>query len=142
MAANTAPIYSKIADVQWIGGITVANNTIDITSGTSYLAWTADATNGGYIKEIRCKPAPGNNTVATVLRIWLNNGSAIGTAANSILIGEVGIIATTANAAAAMPEFIYALERAIPAGYKIYVTVGTAPGGSGSFMCAVFGGKY
>jgi hypothetical protein len=142
MAANTAPIFSKIADVQWISGITAANNTVDITSGTSYLVYTADATNGGYVKELRCKAAPANNTAATVMRIWLNNGSALGTAANSIMIGELGIPATTANASQAQAEFFYLLDRAIPPGYRIYVTIGTAPGGSGSFMAAVFGGKY
>jgi hypothetical protein len=139
---NTAPIYSKIADVQWISGITAANNTVDITSGTSYLVFTADATNGGHVKELRCKAAPGNNTAATVMRIWLNNGSTPTVAANSIMIGELGIPATTTSASQAQAEFFYLLDRAIPAGYRIYVTVGTAPGGSGAFMAAVFGGKY
>ncbi len=142
MAANTAPIYTRLADVQWIGAIVTANNTLDITSGTSYLVFTADATNGGYVRELRAKADPANNAAATVMRIWLNNGSTTGTAANSSFIGELGIPATTASATTPLPDFVYPLNFVLPAGYKIYVTVGTAPGGSGQFSATVIGGKY
>ena len=53
MAGNTTPIYSKVADWQWVSGITTANTTKDLTAGTSYLVFTADATNGGYVKKIK-----------------------------------------------------------------------------------------
>jgi hypothetical protein len=139
---NNYPIYTKAADVQWVESCTAANNTVDLTSGTSYLAFTADATNGGFIREIRVKANPANNTAATVARFWLNNGSTTGTAANSAMIGELGLPATTASATNAMPDFIYPVNMPIPAGYKIYVTFGTAPGGSGEFTVTVFGGKY
>lgn len=142
MAANTAPIYTLLGDVQWITAMTAANNTLDITSGTSYLAFTADATNGGFVREIRLKASPANNTVATVLRVWLNNGSTTGTAANSALITEVGIPATTASATNPMPDFIVPINFALPPGYKIYLTLGTAPGGSGQFTGIAIGGKY
>ena len=142
MAANTSPIYTRTPDVQWIESIVTANNTLDLTSGTSYLAFTADATEGGYVREARVKANPANDTVATVMRFWLNNGSTTGTAANSALIGELGIPATTASATAPQPDFVYPLNFAMNAGYKIYVTIGTAPGGSGEFTCAVLGGKY
>jgi hypothetical protein len=143
MSANTAPIFTKAAAVQWIGPCTAANNTIDLTSGTSYLVFTAGA-EGALIRELRVKANPANNTAATVMRVWVNNGSAIGTAANSTLIGELTIPATTAIATGALPDFAYALGEAgyLPAGYKIYVTFGTAPGGSGSFAVAAFGGSY
>ena len=142
MSANTSPIFTRAPDVQWVVNCTAANNTIDITSGTSYLAFTADATNGGYVKELRVKANPSANTVATVMRIWLNNGSAIGTDVNSTLIGELGIPATTAAASTPLPDFTYALEMPLPAGYKIYVTFGTAPGGSGEYCVTAVGGKY
>ena len=141
-APNTEPIYSKVGDVQWINAIVTANDLLDITSGTSYLVFTADATNGGFVRELRVKASPANNTAATVVRIWINNGSATGTLANSAIIGELGLPATTKSATTALPDFIYPLGFALPAGYKIYVTVGTAPGGSGQFAAAVIGGKY
>jgi predicted Zn-dependent protease len=121
--------------------MTAANATLDLTSGTSYLAFTAGA-NGSFIRSIRLKASPANNTAATVLRIWVNNGSALGTASNSSLFAEIGIPATTANAAAAQPDFVYVMNEAIGAGEKIYLTLGTAPGGSGQFNATVFGGDY
>ena len=142
MAANTSPIFTLLGDIQWAESITAANNTLDLTTGTSYLAFTADATNGGYVREARVKANPANNTAATVMRFWLNNGATTGTASNSAIIGELGIPATTASATAPLPDFVYPLNFALPAGYKIYVTIGTAPGGSGEFTCTVIGGKY
>ncbi len=140
---NSEPIYSRVGDVQWIGAIITANNTKDLTgAGVSYLVFTADATNGGYVRELRLKADPANNTAATVLRVFVNNGSTIGTAANSTFIGELAVPATTASAVNALPDFIYPLNFALPPGYKIYLTVGTAPGGSGQFSATVVGGKY
>lgn len=142
MPANTAPIYGRTPDVQWVESCTVANNNIDITSGTSYLVFTADATEGGYVDEIRILPNPAQNTAASTAVFWLNNGSTTGTASNSAIIGNIGIPATTASATAAMPEFIYSVKKAIPPGYRIYVTFKTAPGGSGEFTVTAFGSKY
>jgi hypothetical protein len=138
MAANTAPIWVKAPDTQWIGGITTANTTTDLTSGTSYLAFTADATNGGYVHKIRFRPLGTN--VATVARIWLNNGSSTGTAANNTLIDEITLPATTVSQVAAQPMYELGLNFAIPAGYKIYVTIGTSV--SAGFNATVLGGKY
>lgn len=142
MAANTAPIYTLIPSIQWAESIVTANNTLDLTSGTSYLLFTADATDGSYVREIRVKANPANNTAATVFRFWINNGATTGTAANSAIFGELGIPATTTSATAPLPDFVFPLNFALPAGYRIYATIGTAPGGSGEFTAVVFGGDY
>jgi hypothetical protein len=141
-APNSEPIFSRVADVQWAENIVTANNTIDLTSGTSYLAFTADSTNGGFVRNARVKVNPANSSAATVVRFWLNNGSTTGTAANSAIIGELGLPATTTSATAPLPDFDYGLNMALPPGYKIYVTVGTAPGGSCELTVTIFGGKY
>lgn len=141
-APNTQPIFSRIADIQWITGIVTANNTADITSGTSYLIFTADATNGGFVREVRIKANPANNTASTVARIWLNNGSTTGTAANSCLISEIGLPATVTSAVNPLPDFSIPINFALPPGYKLYLTIGTAPGGSGAFSAAAISGKY
>lgn len=141
MSANTAPIYTKKAHIEFTGPMTAANNTLDITSGTSYPAFTADATNGSFVDEVRLKASPANNTAATVLRVWLNTGAAI-TTSNTSLIGELSIPATTASATAAQAEYVYTVAKYLPAGYKLYLTLGTAPGGSGQFNGTVFGGDY
>lgn len=142
MAANTNPIFSRTPDIQWVESCTAANNTADLTSGTSYLVFTADATEGGWLEDVRCKANPANNTAGTVMRVWLNNGSTLATASNSALIDEVNISPVTASASIAQQIWTVLLKRAIPAGYRIYVTFGTAPGGSGAFTVTAFGGKY
>jgi hypothetical protein len=142
MAANTAPIYSRYGDVQWIGNITAANTNADLTSGTSYLVFTADASEGGFLRELRLKANPANNTAATVVRVWINNGSATGTDTNSAIFTEIGIPSTTASSSAPTPDFIVPMNLALPAGYKVYLTLGTAPGGSGEFTCTAVAGKY
>jgi hypothetical protein len=141
-APNSEPIFSRVADVQFAESIVTANNTIDLTSGTSYEVFVADSTNGGFVRNARVKANPANNTAATVVRFWLNNGSTTGTAANSALIGELGLPATTTSATAPQADFDYGLNMALPPGYKIYVTVGTAPGGSAELTVTIFGGKY
>ena len=141
-APNTEPVYSKVGDIQWAESITAANTTIDITTGTSYLVFTADATNGGFVSRVIVKANPSANTAATVVRLWLNNGSTTGTAANSALVAEQGIPATAASSNVALPDFTIPLNMALPAGYKIYLTIGTAPGGSGEFTATAIGGKY
>lgn len=141
-APNVDPIYSKAADNQWITAITAANNTADLTTGTSYLVCTADATNGGYVREVRIKANPANNTAATVARIWVNNGSTTGTAANSCFLTEATIAATTASASAALPDYVIPINFALKAGHKLYLTIGTAPGGSGAFSALAVMGAY
>jgi hypothetical protein len=141
-APNTEPVFSRVADVQWVDNVVTANNTIDLTSGTNYLVFTADSTNGGFVRNARVKVNPANSSAATVVRFWLNNGSTTGTASNSAIIGELGLPATTTSATAPLPDFDYGLNMALPPGYKIYVTVGTAPGGSCELTVTIFGGKY
>lgn len=76
--------------------------------------------------------APSGTTNATVLRIWLNNGSANTSAANNILVGDVAVPAATMSAVAAMAhptEFDFG-GLAIPAGWRVYAGLATAMGGT------------
>lgn len=139
MAGNSTPIFSKVADWQWVGAITVGNTTKDLTSGTSYLAFTADATNGGYVKKLRIRHLGVN--VATVMRVFINNGSATGTAANNILFDEIGIGANaTVSETSSSTIYELPINEALPPGYKIYVTIGTAV--VGGLAVTAVGGKY
>lgn len=144
MPPNRSPIFSRQPDIQWIGDITAANTNQDLTSGTSYLVFTADASNGGILRSIRIKANPGNNTAATVARVWINNGATTGTASNSALYAEVGIPATTASSTSPQADITYTFPEgfALPAGYRVYLTLGAAPGGSGEFTATAVGGAY
>lgn len=141
MPANTAPIFSLAGDVQFTtAAMTVANTTKDLTGGTSYLAFTADATNGGFVQRIRFRPL-GTNTNATVARVFINNGSTTGSAANNSLFDEITLSATTVSEVAALAVFELPLNFALPASYRVYTTVGTAPTSAG-WQATVIGGKY
>ncbi len=140
MGANIDPIYTRVGDIQFATLAAGANNTADGTSGTKAFVFTADATNGGFVREIRCKPAPGTTTTVTAVRVWLNNGSSDTVAANNILLGDFTMPAFTASAAAASVDIVYALNMALPPGYRIFVTTAQTATGTLHFSC--IGGKY
>jgi hypothetical protein len=141
MPANNQPIFTRLADVQWAtSAMTVANTTTDLTAGTSYLVFTADTTNGGYVQRIRFRTL-GTNSNATVARVWLNNGATTATEANNTLIDEITLPTTTVSQVASQANYELPLNFALPAGYRIYVTLGTAPTSAG-WDAIVIGGKY
>ena len=139
MAGNAAPIWTREGDIQWTTSpITAANTTTDLTSGTSYLIFTADATNGGYLQKLRFRPLGTN--IATVARIWINNGSDIATADNNTLWDEVSLAITTVSQTTALSIYEVPVNIAVPPGYRIYVTVGTTV--AAGYDCIAIGGKY
>lgn len=142
MPANTSPIFTRLGDIQWISGITTANTTTDLTTGTSYLVFTADATNGGYVQKIRFRAVTGtgNNNIATVARVWINNGATTGTAANNILFDEISLAATTGSATASLAIYELPLNVALPAGYRLYITLGTTV--AAGYYATAIAGKY
>ena len=87
MSGNTAPIFSRAGDIQ--GGVVLTTAAADYTgqSINNAIAFTADATNGGYVQRLRLK-ALGTNASATVCRVYFNTG--------------VGRLASTAGTMAAI----------------------------------------
>ena len=144
MAANTIPIYSKAGQISWGPALLQTANTAMDGTGTVVILFTAGA-NGGRVERIRFKAAGTN--VATVVRIFINNGSTNATAANNILYAEKTIAATTASAAAAlltneMPDTTdtTAFPIVLPPGYTIIATIGTTVA-AGLYLMAV-GSSY
>lgn len=72
MAANTAPIYSREANITRAARLTTAANDYTGVSPNNKEVFMADATNGSFVSKIRFKSLGTN--VATVARIYLNNG--------------------------------------------------------------------
>lgn len=141
MPANVQPIYTREPDVQWtISAMTVANTTKDLTTGTTYVVFTADTTNGSYVQRIRFRPL-GNNNSATVARVWINNGSVTTTAANNALIDEITLPSTSNSELAAQSNYELPLNFGMGPGDRLYITLGTLPNSAG-WQATVFGGKY
>jgi len=144
MVANTSPIYSKFGDVSNNSGtgmnqlITLAANDYTGAGANNSLVFTADATNGGFVQRLRFKA--GGTNVASVMRIFLNNGAVPTTATNNCFYGEVSLPATTAIATAATSEIDYMMNFALPAGFRIYVGLGTAV--AAGWVCTPIAGEY
>lgn len=137
MAASTDPIYSRVGDIQWVTPSATQNQLFDGT-GTVATAFTADATNGGFVSYLKVKPL--GTAVVSSLRIFLNNGSTNATATNNSLIGELTLSAITISQVAANQELIYSLNMALPPGYKINVAITTTV--ANSVQVTAVGGKY
>ena len=138
MAANTAPIFSSTGDIQWTTVQTAANTTYDGTIGTPAIAFSASVS-GGFVQRIRFK-ASGSAT-ATVARVFINNGQSTGSAANNVLFDEITLAATTATNTAATATYELPLNFALPVGYRITATIGTAQT-TGGWEACIIGGSY
>ena len=139
MAVNTAPIFSATGDIQWsLTPLVSANTAYDGTGANSVIVATAGAS-GSFIQRIRFK-ASGSAT-ATVARIFINNGSDTGSAVNNVLFDEITLAATTATQTAATATYELPLNFALPAGYQIIATVGTAQP-TGGWEVTSIGGSY
>jgi len=162
-APNTAQILSRVGVIgscklQAANTATDGTGTLDAagtaTTTTGHLGtlFAADATNGGRVERIRFM-AEGTN-VATVARVFVNNGSANTTAMNNVLVAEVALPATTASNNAAInsslielptpPQVVAvdlsALPIVLPPGYKLMVCLGTAV--ASYWDVTAFGGAY
>lgn len=140
MAANINAIFSRqgAVGVPDATPVLTANTTVNLTSGTIYLVFTADADNGSRVNKLIWQPLGTN--IATVGRIWLNNGSTTGTAANNTQIKDVTLAATTVSQVAAIDNTEVLLDVALPAAWRIYVTLGTTV--AAGFGVTVIGGNY
>lgn len=134
---NTQPIFTASADTQWSVSAITANTTKDLTSGTISLVFTAGS-GGGYVQRMRFRPLGTN--VATVARIFINNGVTTATQANNVLWDEISLAATTLSETSALSTYEVPLNFALPAGYRLYVTLGTGVAAGYSITC--IGGKY
>lgn len=137
MPGNTSPIFSRIARVEWANGVTAANTAKDGT-GTLDTVFTSDATNGSYLQKLTVRPRGSN--VASVLRVFLNNGASNATPANNVLIAEVTLVTTTLSESAALSGYEVPINIPVPPGYRVMVALGTAV--AGGYAISGFGGDY
>ena len=75
MSGNTNPIFSRVGSVQG-GALLQTASALDSGGvGVNVIpVFTADPTNGSFIQRLRFKAAVGAASVATVARIWVNEG--------------------------------------------------------------------
>ena len=149
MAANTEPIFSKNGK---IGSVLVtAANTSSQGGGTIgtdiFLAFTADATNGSFIRQVRfIVTATTANTAstATVGRVFISSvTSGATTSANTFMIAEITLPSLTADSSTAGASYIdIPLGFPIPASYTILITNHAAPAANSAWRAVVIAGDY
>lgn len=126
MTANTSPIYT-ITPNNGFGFVTAADTSQIGTSAGVVLVMTA-GTFGNFISRLIFQPistSGSTTTSAATGRIYLNNGSTVGTAANNCLFKEINLPAIAVNLTATVAAIGYEspINFQIPNGYKIYVGV-------------------
>lgn len=147
MAQNTNPIFPLTPVNTWVSGAAAtagtpgltANTAKDLASGTIYgPIFTGKAVDGSRLDFIKVR-ALGTNT-GTVIRIFINNGSATGTAANNALYMERSLSSTSVSEISELADVIIPMNISVPAGYRIYATFGTAV--AAGFHLIAVGGDY
>jgi len=160
MPVTATPIFSQTPNVGALNAIlsTAMTNTKAFdgteTVGTPMaLVYTAGA-NGSRVDQITCRFASTNGATAsgtssaTVVRFWMNNGSANTTAGNNIFLGEVALPATAVTALGTSALTVYALPVPVgglnlPATYRIYAGTTVAAGGTNiAIAVSAVGGDY
>ena len=144
MAANTAPIFTLTPRTSWVNPAAGASSTSAATLSTqaasvAHSLFTAGSV-GSYVQSIKIQPM-GTNPQA-VVRMYVNDGGATTTASTSAMIGEITVPATTASANAAIVSFEQPINKAIQAGYKIYVTFAASTAFTAGFQFTCFAGDY
>jgi hypothetical protein len=160
MAVTATPVFTQTPNVGALNAIvsTAMTNTKAFdgteTAGTALaLVFTAGA-DGARIDQVMCRLASTNGatasgtSAATVVRFWINNGSANTTAGNNIFLGEVAIPATAVTALGTSALTTYPLTLPLnglnlPLNYRIYGGLTVAAGGTNiAIALSAFGGNY
>lgn len=146
MPANTSPIFPLTPVTPFVSGAAAAattpgvtaNTAKDLASGTIYGPIITAGANGTRVDAIKVRPLGTN--VATVMRIFINNGSATTTAANNSLFMERTLASTTVSETAELADVIVPMNLSLQSGYKLYATFGTAV--AAGYHLTAMGGDY
>lgn len=144
MAANTSPIFVLTPKNTW-GKITGVDGSMDGTDADVVLVYTA-GTDGGFIQRLIWQPISTSGSTTTSAasgRVYLNNGSTVGTGTNNILLKELTLAAIAVNVAgtAGVIGYELALNFQMQSGYKIYVGV-TAMAANTQWNVTAIAGDY
>lgn len=135
MPANTSPIFPLTPKISWSN--IVAANTDKSGTGTVVTVFTAGV-NGSRLDYLKVR-ALGTN-VATVIRVFVNNGNTNSTYTSNSLIYDQTIAATTNSENSQLADNFIPLDLPLPAGYSVFVTLGTAV--AAGLQVTAVGGDY
>lgn len=143
--ANVQPIFPKKPNISW-ATMSAANTAKDGT-GTVVTLFTADSAEPSQISCLKIKPLGTN--VATVLRLFINNGQPNSSPANNSFIKEILLPTTTLTETDVMKAESNSIinfngidheQLVLPAGYKLNAVLGTAV--AAGYQFTAIGGDY
>ena len=138
MAQNITPIFPLAPRTSWSAAAITAAVVAKDGTGAVTPVFTAKAVDGSRVDYLKVR-ALGTN-VATVMRVFINNGLTNATAANNVLFMERTIPATTLSETAELADNYIPLDISLPASFVINVTIGTAV--AAGLMVTAVGGDY
>lgn len=143
MPANNSPIYTNVPQISWVK-ISAADGGTDGTDADVGLVCTADATDGSFINKLVFQPrstSGSTTTSAAAARVYINNGSSVGTGTNNVLYKELTLAATAVNVTGTTAALGYELPLNIQlkAGYRIYVGITAIAANTNWDVTAIFG---
>jgi hypothetical protein len=115
------PVF-PLTPVVPVGQTLITANTAKDGTGTVATLYTAGA-NGSKLNGVQI--AYTGTSVATVLRLFVNNGSTNATAGNNSLYQSITVPANTLSETVAANDLNIPLALTLPAGYKLMATIGT-----------------
>lgn len=139
MSANTAPISPIAPNPGFQSVAPILNGDVSYTAPAVSSSFFTAGINGARVNRVRVQPLGTN--VATVLRIFLNNGGSFAIPTNNTLIAEITMPATTATQVAALGSQDVYVNTVLKGGYKLYYSLGTTVA-AGFAVTALDGGDY
>lgn len=133
MAANTSPIFLKQPHVETAASGLNANTALD-GSGTIVTVFTADATNGSKIEQVKVLHLGTN--IASVLRFFVDH---TGSGSWKLIHEETMASNSLSQTAASVPVYV-PLSLVMDAGTKLGITIGTAV--ASGYQVTAIGGDY
>lgn len=134
-APNNIPIFPLTPASGW-ATLTAASIAKDGTGAV--VLGAAAGVYGAYVDHVRFQPLGSN--IASVARVFLNNGSSNAVAANNSLIGEISLPQTVLSEVVGQTTVKLPFNVSIPPGYKIYVDIATAV--AAGWQATLFAGNY
>ena len=144
MAQNITPIYLLKGDLAQDAANTISpvivNAANDVTGAgaNNILIFTAGV-DGSFIQRIRFKPV-GTNSAASMIRLFLNNGSANTTATNNSFLDEIPLPVSTISTTVPLQIQELPLNILIPPNWRIYA--GLTVAGTAGWQCIPIAGTF
>jgi len=138
---TSSPLFIRTPKVGFSNVITASNTTKTLAAGTlNRVLFESNTAYGSYLDHIRAR-AVGTN-VASVARIFINNGGVTTDAANNSMISEITLPPTSNGTfeQSAQPDIILPLKMVLNPGWNVHVLLGTAVAAGWNF--GAFGGDY